>query len=279
MARRLRLRRESASTPAPRTPRWAQQLDVPACPEGWRTGPPDFVGIGAQRAGTTWWYRGIEAHPQVVRVKGQRKELHYFNRFWSGNVPSDLAARYHSLFPRPPGALTGEWTPRYMHDFWSPGLLREAAPETRVLVLLRDPVERYRSGVSRALRLAEEEGTPIRLAQLADAVWRGFYYEQLHRVFDLFPREQVLVLQFERCRDDPLGEMQRTCRFLGIDPFDELPPVMTRERTPRPKAELAERMRHELVGMLGEDAERLAALCPEIDLSLWPNFRHLAAAR
>jgi hypothetical protein len=269
-------RRRPAKASEPRVPRWAQPLDVPPCPEGWRTGPPDFVGIGAQRAATSWWYRGLEAHPSVQRRKGQRKELHYFNRFWDGQVPEDLAAGYHSLFPRPDGKLVGEWTPRYMHDFWSPALLRQAAPDAKLLALLRDPVERYRSGVARALRLAEEEGAPIRLALLADAVWRGFYCQQLRRVLDLFPAEQVLVLQFERCRDDPLGEMGRTCRFLGIEPLEELPGAMTRERSPQDKPDFPDAMRAQLVATMADDVSRLVELCPEVDLSLWPNFAHLA---
>ena len=242
-------------------------------PDGWQTGPPDFVGVGAQRAGTTWWYRGLEAHDQVVRPKRRRKELHYFNRFWDGEVPDDLAERYAELFPKPPGTVTGEWTPRYMHDFWSLRLLAAAAPEARILVLLRDPVERWRSGTSRAVRLSEEAGEPIRLVQFSDAVWRGFYFEQLRRLFDLFPRERVLVQQFERCRDEPLAEMTRTCEFLGIEPFAELPATMSRERDPKPKPPLSDAMREELVELLADDVARTAELCPDIDLSLWPNFK------
>jgi hypothetical protein len=255
-----------------RLPRWAQPLEPPAVPDGWRTGPPDFVGVGAQRAGTTWWYRGLEAHDRVVRPEGRRKELHYFNRFWDGEVPADMAERYASLFPRPEGAITGEWTPRYMHDFWSLRLLAEAAPQAKILVLLRDPVERWRSGTARALRLAEEAGEPIKLVQLSDAVWRGFYFEQLRRLFDLFAREQVLVLQFERCRDEPLSEMARTCEFLGIEPFGELPRNMTREREPKAKPPLPDAMRAELVELLADDVRRTAELCPEIDVSRWRNF-------
>lgn len=273
----IRWPRRRAPAPARRVPRWVRELEVPECPEGWRTGPPDFVGIGAQRSGTSWWYRGIEDHPRVVRVKGQPKELHYFNRFWNGELPADFAARYQAFFPRPPGSLSGEWTPRYMYDFWTLRLLREAAPDAKLLVLLRDPVERYRSGLARTLELAAEEGTTIRLAQVADAVWRGRYHEQLRRVFELYPRGQVLVLQFERCVREPLPQLAATCRFLGLEPFDELPRRMERRRSaPRQKPELPEHMRSELVARLGDDVARLAELCPEIDLSLWPSFSHLA---
>ena len=264
-------------------PRWTEAVKIPQAPEGWSTGPPDFVGIGAQRCGTSWWYGGIEAQPQVVRVPKRRKELHYFNRFWDGQVPADLAATYHSLFPRPPSSLAGEWTPRYMYDFWSIPLLREAAPETRLLVLLRDPVERYRSGLAFAVNRARRSGSPARLAQVGDAVSRGLYADQLHHVFRFFPRDQVLVLQFESCRRDPLRELRRTCEYLGIASPDELPEDMTREREPQEKPALAPAMRTELVERLSGDVLRLAELCPEIDVSLWPNFAHLdgstAAAR
>jgi Sulfotransferase family len=273
---RRKAKGRSGSGSAP-TPRWAEPLEVPECPEGWHVGPPEFVGIGAQRSGTSWWYRGIEAHPGVVRIKGQRKELHYFNRFWDGEVPPDFAQTYASLFPRPPGTISGEWTPRYMHDYWSLPLLREAAPDARVLVILRDPVERYRSGAARMVRLAEEAGRPLRMIEITDALWRSFYHEQLKRLFELYPRDQVLVLQFERCRTDPAGQMEATCRFLGLEPFGELPSQLVRDRSPRDKPPLADRLRDELVARLSDDVRKLIDLCPEIDPSLWPNFNHIAA--
>ena len=122
------------------------------------------------------------------------------------------------------------------------------------------------------MRLSEEAGEPIRLVQLSDAVWRGFYFEQLRRLYDLFPRERVLVQQFERCRDEPLAEMARTCEFLGIEPFTELPANMTRERDPKPKPPLSDAMRAELVALLADDVARTMELCPELDPALWKNF-------
>jgi Sulfotransferase domain len=252
-------------------------LEPPECPPGWRTGPPDFVGVGAQRAGTSWWYRAIEDHPRVARIEDQAKELHFFGRFWQGDVPEDLAERYHRFFPRPPDAITGEWTPRYMYDFWSLRLLAQSAPDARILVLLRDPVDRYLSGLARQIRLAEEAEQPINLMMLADALARGLYHQQLRRVFEFFRRERVLVLQYERCVADPAGQLAATCRFLGLEPFEGLPPRATeRRRPPNPKPYLDEAMRLDLIGRLEADVARLTELCPEVDLSLWPNFRHLA---
>lgn len=259
-------------------PRWMQPVEPPPCPPGWDTGPPDFVGVGAQRSGTSWWYRTIEQHPRVARIEGEQKELHYFGRFWQGDIPEDMVERYHRFFPRPPGSISGEWTPRYMYDFWSLRLLAQAAPEARILVLLRDPVERYRSGVARQMRLAAERDLDLNLMMFADSVARGLYHLQLRRVFEFFARERVLVLQFERCTRDVAGQLRATCEFLGLEPFEHLPPrAEGRKRPPHDKPELADAMREELVARLEDDVIRLAQLCPEIDLELWPNFRHLKA--
>ena len=257
-----------------RTQRYLIPIEDPEVPPGQATGPPDLVGIGAQRAGTTWWWRGaIRSHPGFARDVKPGKEVHFFDRFWDGrDVPGDLAAAYARQFPRPEGAITGEWTPRYMHDFWALPLLRRCAPEARILVMLRDPLERYRSGVARELELASDDGAPLEIAVVGDAVHRSLYAPQLRRLFELYPRDRVLVLQYERCRAEPLAEMQRTQRFLGLEPLEEMPADLGRQvGGRRERAPLAEDLRAELAGRLAEDAAHTAELCPEIDLALWPG--------
>lgn len=257
-----------------RVQRYLRPIPDPDCPPGQRTGPPDLVGVGAQRAGTTWWWRGaIRSHPGFARDVKPGKELHFFDRFWDGReVPADLPEQYARQFPRPEGAITGEWTPRYMHDFWALPLLRRCAPDAKILVMLRDPVERYRSGVARELELVAKDGAPLDIAVVGDAVYRSLYAKQLERLFAAYPREQVLVLQYERCRADPLAEMRRTQRFLRLDPLDETPADLGRQAGPvREKQAVGDELRAELVARLAEDASRTAELCPEIDLGLWPS--------
>ena len=80
------------------------------------------------------------------------------------------------------------------------------------------------------------------------------------------------MLQFERCVQDPVGEMNRTCRFLGIDPADEPPDRLTvHKQADRKPAPLAPAVSEELAAWYREDSRRLAELCPEIDLALWPS--------
>jgi hypothetical protein len=157
-------------------------------------------------------------------------------------------------------------------DPWAIRLLRKAAPNARLLVILRDPVARYRSAVARLQRKAAERGQRVLLPQVSDAVWRGFYYEQLRHVLDVFPREQVLVLQFERCAAEPVVEMERTCRFLGMDPPEQFPErLMEHKQAGRETPELPPAISEELARRYRDDSLHLAELCPEIDLSLWPS--------
>lgn len=242
------------------------------------TGPPDFVGVGAQRCGTTWWFRTLLRHPRITAPHGRQKELHFFDRFCAEEMGDDDVAAYHALFRRRRRELAGEWTPRYMFDPWTPALLRRAAPEAKVLVMLRDPVERLRSGF--AHRLARVPGGPPELNAI-DAVDRGRYAVQLERLYESFAPERVLVLQYERCRLDGAGEYQRTLRFLGL-PGGRRARGLQRSRgtsTEPRKLELWPDLDEALMRALEPDVERLRTLVPGLDVTLWPNFAHLAGPR
>jgi Sulfotransferase family len=257
---------------------WNAPLEIPECPKGWTTGPPEYVGIGAQRCGTSWWYAAMRRHPAIERSP-LGKEVHYFDRFWQGDAPDDIAAEYASLFPRSPGKVIGEWTPRYLADFWAAPLIRKAVPDARILVMLRDPVDRYRSAMAWLSRSEDWESRGI-LAWISDATWRGFYYQQLRRVFDFFPREQVLVLQFERCVSEPIAEMERTWRFLGLEPPSSPPDrLLKHKQAGRTIPKLTSQVAEELAARYREDALRLAELCPEIELSLWTSVTGEKGAR
>jgi hypothetical protein len=239
------------------------------------TGPPHFVGVGAQRCGTTWWFRVMVGHPRIRPPKGRRKELHFFDPFAARRMTDEDVQRYYKLFPRETGELVGEWTPRYMRDFWTPPLLRQVAPDVRLLVMLRDPVERYRSGVLHRLTRTPDR-RPEALA--SDGIERGRYALQLRRLHRYFDPERILVLQYERCRAEPMEEYLRTVRFLGLTEHED-PRDFSRPRgttTAPKKEELWPDFQRALQVALEPDVAELKALAPGIDLSLWPNFAHLA---
>ncbi|MEA2026040.1 MAG: sulfotransferase [Chloroflexota bacterium] len=267
--------------------------DQPECPEGWRTGAPDFVIFGAQKSGTTWWFRLIEQHPGVVQPKNQRPELHFFDRLWAEPLTDEHIERYHRYFPRPEGRMIGEKTPEYLSCVWAPPMVKAAAPDARAIVLLRDPVDRYVSGLSHMSRagLVDEPDEPDaqdeeglvrvfgdRLRVVTDAIERGMYATQVEWLLQSYPAERLLVMQYEACAADAPAQLARTFEFLGLPPHELSAEELAR---PRNKAKLEkEPVPDEHIEVLRRyyrpEVERLRDLVPDFDPLLWPHFRDLA---
>ena len=242
---------------------------VPPVPgPGEVVGPPDFVGIGVQKAGTSWWYELVSEHPGVFDRPDLHKERHFLTRFCTEPFGPGDVEEFHRWFPRVPGSLTGEWTPEYLAYPWVAPLLAQAAPDARLLVLVRDPVDRFRSGS--AFRLSM--GAPDTSLTVADAVRQGFTARWLRWYLRYFPPAQVLVQQYEQCRADPEGQLAVTYDFLGLDPFR--PADVRREVNvgARAKVELDPAAEARLVELYRDDVDDLARLVPTLDLSLWPSF-------
>lgn len=234
-------------------------------------GPPHFVGVGAQKAGTSWLYRLLADHPEVYHHPGLPKERHFFDRVWHGGEQNVYEA-YSEWFPRPKGTVVGEWTPSYAWLFWIPELLAAAAPQARILVSLRDPVERFQSGVNHVLSYRRDV-----TSALAEAFDRGRYEQQLRRLKAHFPVEQIFVCQYEAFVADPKESVSMLYRFLGIDD-GFLPSALTEyvnQTLPKARYRLSDGMRRSLQAQY--EAE-VGSLCREehLDVRHWPNFRHLA---
>jgi hypothetical protein len=248
---------------------WEEGFDhTPPSPEpGEVAATPDFVGIGTQKAGTTWWHEAICSHPGVYARPDIHKERHYFDRYAIRPFAREDSERYQGWFPRPPGRLAGEWTPDYLDMPWVPDLMSRAAPQAKLLVILRDPVERISSGLAH-VRRAVGTVTPD---DYRDAVTRGFYHEALSWWLSHFPREQILVLQYERCRIDPVGQIQRTYEFLGLDRF--IPPALQVKINPSTQVQkLDQEARRRLTELYRPGVHALCDRFPDIELGLWPNF-------
>lgn len=241
----------------------------PKCPDGWDVAAPDFIGLGAQRSGTTWLYGLIVAHPGV---QGDgTKELHYFHRFWNRPFTAADADRYARFFPRPAGLIAGEWSPGYLSHFWVAPLLQRAAPDARLLVSLRDPVERFRSGV------ALQSETRRSGAASASAAFRiGCYGMQLEHLFSSVDRSRVHVVQFEQCTADVRAAVRDIYAFLGLDPTFVPPGSGARINAARTaKQTLDTGVVAALVDAYEPDVVRLLDLDLGIDPRRWPNFAHL----
>jgi hypothetical protein len=173
---------------------------------------PAWLGIGAQRSGTTWFTTLLCQHPRVGLGTNDKKEQHLLHKVGDGfRTPEE----YLGLFPDD-GVLRGEWTPQYLrHASAPPTAARVLSPETPILALLRDPVDRFLS----AMRLAATRGTspwpyPV---PITVQTWSGFYADQLAMWRHFVGAERMTVLVYENVRRDPQAAVDAVWRGLGLD--------------------------------------------------------------
>ena len=189
----------------------------------------NFIIAGVQKGGTTALFDYLSEEPGLALA--DVKEVHFFDDEARDWCSPDYGA-YHARFPAPDGRLRGEATPIYL--YWPDSLERIAAynPAMRLIVMLRDPVERawshwrmeYARGVERqpfawCIRQGRQrlfESEPWGHHREYSYVERGFYGEQLERLYELFPRGQVLLLRSDDLSAEPNAILGRVRNFLGL---------------------------------------------------------------
>ena len=178
--------------------------------------PPDFIGLGAQRAGTSWIYACLYEHPDV---HAPIKEVHFFSREAAWSRGYDW---YESTFRnRPSGATAGELSTSYLSSPETPARIRERYPDAKLFVSLRNPVDRAYSNYLNDLvagRVNQSTDFGKALSEHSEYVDRGMYATHLARFLELFPPGQVLAMVYEESLSDPVGFVQKIYRFLGVDP-------------------------------------------------------------
>ena len=178
---------------------------------------PDFLGIGAQKAGTTWLAANLRRHPDVFIP--ERKELHFFDNKWDRPL-----REYARHFEGGAGQVKGEITPAY--GILPPErirYLRRVMPRVRLLLLLRNPIERAWSHA--LMDLASRRGRDPEQVPFDEAiaflesdltVRRSDYGAILDAWLAVFPREQLYVGFFEWIRERPRELLSEVFRHIGV---------------------------------------------------------------
>ena len=198
--------------------------------------PPDFICVGAQKAGTTTLDQHLRCHSQVYLPS--IKEVQYFSNKYSKGI----RWYHHHFVDATESQRIGEVTPYYLFHPFCAERISKSLPQAKIIVLLRDPVARAVSGYFHSRRLgyepleleaallAESErlrGAEKQLAKLGGRHYshqhhsylsRSRYEVQLKRYFEHFPESQILVLQSEAFFRSPSEVLSKIFRFLDLAP-------------------------------------------------------------
>ena len=254
----LRLERKAEAIT---TSRRAARLDLGArsawlAPAEAEPTPPDFLIIGVPKGGTSSLLQWLSTHPQLWCHP--RKELHFFNGAWEQGE-----AWYRAQFPvfaPSRGVLRGEATPNYFLDPRVPERVAAAAPQAKLILLLRDPLQRAISwiehlrrheglqGNTETLLLAELEqlqACPQMLSGLVStppgpqALLGSCYGPPLQRWRELCG-DRLLMLRSEALFCKPKTTLERCARFLGVAPKWDRPPLRAQNVNPQPPPAISE---------------------------------------
>ena len=184
---------------------------------------PNFLIIGAPKAGTTSLYQYLRQHPDVFMPAN--KEPYYFAKTRTEQELSD----YLELFAaRHNARAVGEASTNYLFRPQAPRLIHAYNKEMRLVAVLRNPVDRAFSQYHHNIKLRLEPHVTFEDALAAEEagdidrwflkyVEMGLYAQQLRRYLEVFPREQILVILYDDLRTQLPAIVKRLFGFLGVD--------------------------------------------------------------
>ncbi|GFZ91748.1 tetratricopeptide repeat-containing sulfotransferase family protein [Okeania sp. KiyG1] len=195
---------------------------------------PNFIIIGAQKSGTTSLENYIAQNPHVIPAI--KKETHFWYRDFNKGINWYLA--HFPPIPKSENFITGEATPNYLENHQAAERIYNVFPEVKLLVILRNPIDRAFSQYHHWIRLNWEdrsfetainseleilrknpekpEGDKNYWQKPGNYIGRGIYIEFINKWLTVFPREQLLILKGENLYEKPVETMKQVFEFLGM---------------------------------------------------------------
>lgn len=178
-----------------------------------------FLGIGAQKAGTTWLHSMLSQHPQLYLPEA--KELHY----WDKQYPQAPVQAYLDFFHRV-DCLEGEITPSYAAlPLSTIHVIHQHLPDLKLIYSLRNPIERAWSAACMFLSKAQMELDEASDQWFLDHFYsknslaRGNYETAIRHWTAVYPKENLLLLDYDLIKSDPKLVLSLCCQHLGIPEF------------------------------------------------------------
>jgi hypothetical protein len=187
---------------------------------------PNFLYIGTSKAGSTWLFNTLAIHPEVYLASS--KGLYYFDQHF------DRSREWYLSHFEKGGDLParGEISHSYLSSPEAPSRIADLNPDMRLIVCLREPVDRAFSDYLDLVKNLQYDGPfESALEKFPRLVQRGMYATHLERYLEHFPRAQVHVGLFDDLQLDAQRYANDTFRFLGVGPLT-LPAAALKRRMP-----------------------------------------------
>lgn len=176
---------------------------------------PTFLGIGAPKAGTTWLHNQLAYHPDIEVPSGM-KEIQYLNKYWDRGL--EWYGGWFSWEGKSTAVRMGEITPHYLYHPDAPERAYSLGSVSRLILLVRDPIERAVSHYHHRIGVASYRGSFREfLATHPQAVSWGLYAHHLREWREYFEQEQFLIMTMENVFRDPESAMRGVADFLDVD--------------------------------------------------------------
>lgn len=183
----------------------------------------DFLGVGVEKAGTSWVAECLAQHPQICFAS--QKEVHFFNK----NHEKGLTF-YQSYFKNYPldNEKKGEFTPRYFYNQQVPERIKKHFPQVKIIICLRNPLDRLHSHYYHNIahgRLSQKVPLEKAIQHNPDFINYGMYSQMLKKYFNIFSRENILVIIYKDIQEKPQQIIQQIYNFIGVDQ-NFIPPAL-----------------------------------------------------
>ena len=173
---------------------------------------PNFLYIGTSRAGSTWLYECLAAHPEVYVPVA--KDIFFFDRMYDRGL-----GWYAEFFPGDPSGYKaiGELSHDYFHTLEYARRIHSRLPGVRLIACLREPGSQTLSAYGWWRSHGGFKGSYQEFVQSPLGLQSVNYYENLKHYFSLFPREAIHITFFDKLKEDPRQYLHDIYQFLNVD--------------------------------------------------------------
>ncbi len=203
----------------------------------------DFIGIGAEKAGSTWLADMLREHPKVFVPR--KKEIYFFNEYdphflkvknpkyewgigWYLDHFNDIDDKI----------LKGEFSPTYLYSRKTAERIHRHFPNVKIFIVLRDPVKRAFSQYIQDKRFGLLDGLSFHKAIKENATYieKGLYHKHVTNYLNIFPNKNIKIMILDDIKSNPKKSVSEAFEFLGLDDKGFTPKALNKKSNRAKKA-------------------------------------------